>query len=140
MKTIDKLIYVFFVAILSLTQGCISTTSIEGIVDKAGKGIATVQMANTAKTLANTREIKAQTSLNFAKSVAELIDKQPIDKQSELISQSIRAKVDVANTTRLRGMVEASVFWLILGLIGIICKYIFDRYKPKIIKEIRVKG
>ena len=122
-------ITILLIIYVSLITGCASTGDISDIVDKGGKAIATVQVANTAKTIADTQETKAKMNKKYGKDLMAAIILQPVEEKSILLIHSMDAKVEVAKNTWWKGhnigFINASSFWLLL----IIAKYIFDRYK-----------
>lgn len=127
MKVFKAIILLLMLALLS---GCISNEVIEGAIDKSGKAVGTVILASSAKSLADTRKIKAKTNSRFGKDVMVLIGEQPIEVQAELISQSIQAKVNVANNNTFKGMLIATAIWAIFLLILRIAVFLFNRYRP----------
>ncbi|MEE9574219.1 MAG: hypothetical protein V3W20_14285 [Candidatus Neomarinimicrobiota bacterium] len=124
---------IFIPCMMALNQGCVMS-EVESMVKTSANSVATVQVANSVKTFANTRRIKAETTKDFVKDVATLIDKQPIEKQSELIKESIEAQVSISKNTFLKGFIYSTAFWSFIIFLGFILKYVFDRYKPKILK------
>lgn len=123
-------ILVISVIFIELLQGCSLSPDIEGIVDKGGKAIATIQVSSAIKELAHTREIKAKTSQRYGKDLMNLIEEQSIDKQADLISESIQAQVDIAENNTFKGMLIATAVWSIFLLILRIAVFLFNRYKP----------
>ena len=117
--------------VLTNLTGCVSTGDIEGIVDKGSKGIATIQLANTGKTLANVRKIRAKASKQRGEDMMTIISNQTVDNQAYLADKMIRAEVDIAKNTWWKGfnlgLIVGSALWFLL----VIGKYVFDRYKLK---------
>jgi len=136
-------LYAFAFVILTtmfaiFTSGCVSLPSADGIskvVNAGGKAAGTVLIAKSAKTIADTRKIKAKTNQAFVKATEDLIAKQPPEEQSDLIKQSIQAKVSLAENSWFNGFMVGFTF--ALGLLGlaITLKYLLDKVFPKTIKE-----
>lgn len=120
----------FCIAFAGLLTSCVSPEGIGSIVKEGTEGVAKIQLANTAKSIADTRKIKAKTTEKFGNDVMALIGEQPIEKQAKLISESIQAKVDVANASRYKGLLEGASIWLFLIVISRVVRYIYSIYKP----------
>jgi len=118
-----------FLICITVLSACSLSPDIEGIIDKSGKSIATVQLANTGKSLADTRRIKAETTQKFGADVMLLIGKQPIELQADLIKKSIEAKVEVSKNTRSKGWLDLFILGSILALFIWVLRYFFP--KPK---------
>lgn len=124
----------FFVWLLLLAvmlSGCVSTGDIEGIVDKAGKGIATVQVANASKALADTRKIKAQTKKDNDKSMAAMTSKLPAEVQATLIYQKINADVESAKNTWVKGFMMGIMFLMIIIYLSKVVRFFWKRPKEE---------
>ncbi len=126
MKLIILVITIIVVAIL---QGC-SLDDILRVGESGSNSYSTVKNANSLGKLANTREIKANTSDRFIKDLGELIANQPKDKQAEFIKQSIEAKVELANRNFVTGAAATTAFWFVVAIFLIMAKFLFDRFKP----------
>lgn len=127
-------------------QGCVATEVIK-VAEVGSKSYETVKNAqslgvvvSSIDTLADTRKIKAKTTEAFVKAASNLISEQPIEAQAELISQSIKAKVRLAENTFRNGFVYATSFWFILALFINILKYIINRVYPQLVSKIYRKS
>lgn len=130
-----KIYFAIYVVItIILLSSCSLSPDVEGIIEKSGKSIATVQIANAGKALADTRKIKAETTQKYGTDVMILIGAQPLDLQADLISQTIEARVDVSNNTRYKGFIEGLSVVLVLFGIALIVKYFFPQPTEEIKK------
>lgn len=97
------------------TAGCTLSPDVEGIIDKSGKSIGTVIVANAADTLANTREIKAKTVSSI--------------KTDKLKADTMIA---LAKNNRYKGWMEGILSILILIFLVFVVRYFYP--KPKSVK------
>lgn len=126
---LKKYNFTFLLAIIAILQGCSIT---EGLVKQTGRGVSTVIVASSAKTMADTQKINAKNDKVFIQGTQTLIAKQPLESQAKLINQSIEAKVEAAKNTRYLGMIEGFVVFFVFSFLIKIVVFLFDRYKPKI--------
>lgn len=121
-----------------LLSGCFGGV-VKDVVETGSKSYKTISDANSlgnlakgVNKLAETRKIKAQTQADFIAFTNQLITNQPIEKQPALITDVLRAKVEIAKNTRYLGWLEMLALIAILTLVLVIMKYVFNRFKPKV--------
>jgi hypothetical protein len=127
-------LFVVCMALVMLLASCVSIDDIDDIVKEGTTGVAKIQLANAVEDLSHTREIKAETSQRYGKDLMHLIGEQPIDKQADLISESIQAQVDTSENNTFKGMLIATAIWAVFLLVLRIAVFLFNRYKPIPIK------
>jgi len=91
-------------------------------------------VATSLRTVTDSVKIKAETSKDFVKGIEMLISNQSLKSQEKLISQSIAAKVSIEDSRIWARWSTVSSFWLVLFGLIIILKYLFDRWKPEVLK------
>jgi hypothetical protein len=117
---------IILIITLLLIAGC---TINDRIIKESGNSVAKIQAANTIKSLADTRKIKANNQRKFLDKTQEMLEHLPVEKQSFLIEKTLQAQVKIASNNQLKGLAYASSFWLIMFFLTLIGKYFFDRKK-----------
>lgn len=127
------------IVIYSSISGCV-LDSLSGTVKNSSEAYGTVKnakslgvLASGVKDLTETRKIKAELAMKFIEDLNTMIKLQPIDSQAELIRKSIDAKVAIAENTRYKGWLEMVAFIFLLSVFVKGGKYVFNRFKPKML-------
>lgn len=118
---------IYIIATVVLLSSCVSTGDIEGIVDKGGKAITTVQVANAGKALAETRKIKAKTKRDNDRSMAAMTSKMTQVMQAKLISEKMQTDVKIANSGWLRGFMMGLLTLMIIIYLAKVIKWAWHK-------------
>lgn len=128
------------VIVICLSASACVLDSFNGTVKNSSEAYGTVKnakslgvLASGVKDLTETRKIKAELATQFIKDLNIMIKLQPIDSQAELIRKSIDAKVSIAENTRYKGWLEMIAFIFLLSVLAKGAKYVFNRFKPKVL-------